>query len=183
MSWRLLELVVSSVFLVPAFAGNDRKARSKATAPAAPRVPRILLVETHSLIGSAVGGLIGGPPLGAQVETVGDITYALERLDAEEFDLVVCGLSNPPAKATELVTSLTGRGLTPPVVFLADAGEEHFLLDSLSSGATGFFTMDVAPRELIAGLKSVMKGRYTVGTKLKRMARARSNAEVTAPDP
>jgi DNA-binding NarL/FixJ family response regulator len=181
LSWRLLELVASSAFLVPAFAGNDRKTRSKAAAPAASSGPRILLVESHSLIGSAVGGLIG-PPLAAHVETVADITYALERLDAEPFDLVVCGLSNSPAKATELVTSLTGRGTTPPVVFLADAGEEHFLLDSLSSGATGFFTMDVAPRELIAGLKSVMKGRYTVGTKLKRMAQARIDAEGTAPD-
>jgi len=182
LSWRLLELVASSTFLVPAFAGNERKTRSKAAAPAASSGPRILLVESHSLIGSAVGGLIGGPPLGAQVETVADITYALERLDTQEFDLVVCGLSNPPAKATELVTSLTGRGATPPIVFLADAGEEHFLLDSLTSGATGFFTMDVAPRELIAGLKSVMKGRYTVGTKLKRMAQARIDAEETAPD-
>jgi DNA-binding NarL/FixJ family response regulator len=182
LSLRLIELVASSAFLVPAFAGYDRKPRSKPAAAAAPGGPRILLVESHSLIGSAVGGLIGGPPLGAQVETVADITYALERLDAEEFDLVVCGLSNPPAKATELVAGLTGRGATPPIVFLADAGEEHFLLDSLSSGATGFFTMDVAPRELIAGLKSVMKGRYTVGSKLKRMAQERTGAEGTAPD-
>lgn len=173
MRWKLLELLASSAALATAGGGEDRQPPPpEGSAPIASGGPRILVVQSHSLVGAAVGGLLGGPLLDALVESVPDTQIAMARLDAADFDLVVCELSDPPSRATELVARLAGRGSNLPVVFLADAEEEQLLLDSLTSGATGFFTMDCAPDEFIEGLRSVLHGHYTVGTRLKRRMNA-----------
>jgi len=183
MRWKLLELLASSAWLATAGGGEDRPAPPKGSAPITSGGPRILVVESHSLVGAAIGGLLGGPPLDALVETVLDTQTAMARLDAADFDLVVCELSDPPSRATELVARLAARGNDLPVVFLADAEEEQLVLDSLTSGATGFFTTDCAPDEFIEGLSSVLQGHYTIGTRLKRGVRARLASARTAAAP
>jgi DNA-binding NarL/FixJ family response regulator len=170
--WKLLESLASSAWLASAGGGGGRQAPlPKGSARITSGAPRILVVESYSLVGAAVGRLLGRPPLDALVETVVDTQIAMTRLDAADFDLVVCELSDPPSRATELVASLAARGSDVPVVFLADAEEEQLLLDSLTSGATGFFTMDCAPDEFIEGLSSVLQGHYTDGTRLKLSGR------------
>jgi DNA-binding NarL/FixJ family response regulator len=181
MWWRLLELLASSAAFATASGGEHRRAPlPKGSAPIRPGGPRILIVESQSLVGAAVGGLLGGPPLDAFVETVLDTGTAMARLDAADFDLVVCELSDPPKRATELVARLAARGSDVPVVFLADVEEEQLLRDSLMSGAAGFFTMDCAPGEFIEGLSSVLQGHYTVGTRLERRAPRFASAKTAA---
>ncbi len=182
MRWKLLELLDSSAVLAVAGGGHGRQAPPpKGGAPITSGATRILVVESHALVGAAVGGLLGGPPLDALVETVLDTQIAMARLDAAVFDLVVCELSDPPKRATEFVARLAARGSDVPVVFLAAAAEEQLLLDTLTSGATGFFTMDCAPDEFISGLSSVLQGHYTVGTRLKRAVQTRlASARTTA---
>jgi len=125
MRWKLLGLLASSAWLATAGGGEDRQAPPpKGSAPITSGGPRILVVESHSLVGAAIGGLLGGPPLDALVETVLDTQTAMARLDAADFDLVVCELSDPPKRATELVARLAARGSDVPVVFLADVEEE-----------------------------------------------------------
>ena len=184
MRWKLLGLLASSAWLATAGGGEDRQAPPpKGSAPITSGGPRILVVESHSLVGAAIGGLLGGPPLDAVVETVLDAQTAMARLDAADFDLVVCELSDPPSRATELVARLAARGNDLPVVFLAAAEEEQLVLDSLTSGATGFFTTDCAPDEFIEGLSSVLQGHYTIGMRLKRGVRARLASARTAAAP
>lgn len=127
---------------------------------------RILVVESHSLVGAALSGLLCGPPLAAAVEIVRDGEAAMARLEAADFDLVVCELSVPPRSATNVMSRLAALGRDVPVVFLSDAGEEKLLLDALTSGATGFFTKDCLPDEFLHGLSSVLEGHYAVGRKL-----------------
>jgi DNA-binding NarL/FixJ family response regulator len=139
---------------------------------------RILVVESHSLVAAALCGLLGGPPLLAEVDTVLDGDTALARLHETAFDLVVCELSVLSWSATELVQRLAQLGRDVPIVLLSSAEEEQFLLDALTSGATGFFTKDSTPEEFLDGLSSVLRGHYTVSKKLKpgvvaRLARAK----------
>jgi DNA-binding NarL/FixJ family response regulator len=149
------------------------KARARGSVPTVSGSIRILVVESHSLIGAAVGELLSGPPLDALVETVLDTEVAMTRLEAKDIDLVVCELSDPPERATELAARLAAGGSGVPVVFLAGAEDKHLLLNSLKSGATGFFTMDSAPDELIQGISSVLHGHNIVGTTLRPAVRSR----------
>jgi DNA-binding NarL/FixJ family response regulator len=129
----------------------------------APAGLRILLVESHSLVGAALSGLLCGPPLGAAVEIVLDGETAMARLEGADFDLVVCELSVPPKNTMDFMTKLASHSRDVPVVLLSDAEEEQLLLDALTSGATGFFTKDCPPDEFIDGVRSVLEGHYAVG--------------------
>jgi len=180
MTRKLLELLATPALLATAGGGGRRseppKPKGRTTVPSA---PRILVVESYSLVGAAVGGLLGDSPLHAVVETVPDTHAVMARQDLANFDLVVCELSDPPSKATDLVARLAAVGSDLPVVFLAEAESEHLLLDSLTSGAKGFFTTDCAPNEFINGLTSVLRGQYTIGTSLKRGAAATTRDDPT----
>jgi DNA-binding NarL/FixJ family response regulator len=154
---------------------------SNGSDPGMPAGLRILLVESHSLVGAALSGLLCGPPLGAAVEIVLDGETAMARLEGADFDLVVCELSVPPRSATNVMSKLASLSRNVPVVFLSDADEEQLLLDALTSGATGFFTKDCPPDEFIDGLRSVLEGHYAVGRKVMpgmvaRVATARKAA-------
>jgi DNA-binding NarL/FixJ family response regulator len=122
------------------------------------------VVERHSLVGAALSRLLCGPPLAAAVEIVLDGETAMARLEAADFDLVVCELSVPPRSGTIVMSRLAALGCDVPVVFLSE--EEHLLLDALTSGATGFFTKDCPPDEFLHGLTTVLEGDYAVGKKL-----------------
>jgi two-component system invasion response regulator UvrY len=142
---------------------------------------RILVVESHALVGAALGRLLAGSPLAAAVETVPDCDSATARLGASDFDLVLCELSGSPRNAMALVSTLVSLGRDVPVVLLSSAEDEQLLLDALTSGATGFFTKDCAPEDFLDGLSSVLRGHYTVGKKLKPRVMARlANAKKAA---
>lgn len=139
----------------------------KGSTPTASGRLRILVLESHSLVGAALGRLLGGSPLGAAVETVVDCETAMARLGASDYDLVLCELSVSPKNAAALVARLGSLERDVPLVLLSAAEEEPLLLDALTSGATGFFTKDCAPEEFLDGLISVLRGHYTVSKKLK----------------
>ena len=135
-----------------------------------PSGPRILVVDSHSLVGTAVGGLLTGPPLDAAVETVLDARSAIMRLESADYDLVVCELPEPPSMATELVSRFSAGGRQVPVVFIAEATGESPSPEFLLSGAQGFFMTDCPPDEFISGLTSVLRDSSTKGASTKLIA-------------
>lgn len=57
-------------------------------------------------------------------------------------------------------------GLTTRVMLLGDKDDRHLLVASLGCGATGFFTKDASPEELVEGLDAMLAGHYVVGRDL-----------------
>ena len=158
MNRKLLEWLLVSPALLTTTGGAGPRPRVKPKAPlTGPAGPRILVVDSHSLVGAAVGGLLTGPPLDAAVETVLDAASAITRLEAAEYDLVVCELPEPPSMATELVSSFAIGGRQVPVVFIAEAKGDATTPEFLPSGAQGFFMTDCPPDEFITGLTSLLR--------------------------
>jgi hypothetical protein len=91
------------------------------------------------------------------VETVLDAGSAVTRLEAADYDLVVCELPEPLSMATELVTRFSLGGRQVPVVFIAEAGAELPAPEFGLSGAQGLFMTDCPPDEFISGLTSVLR--------------------------
>ena len=145
--------------------------------------PRILVVDSHSLVGAAVGGLLTGPPLDAAVETVLDAGSAITRLEAADYDLVVCELPQPPSMATELVSRFSVGGRQVPVVFIAEAGGESPAPEFVLSGAQGFFMTDCPPDEFISGLTSVLRDSSTKVANILRKPDERLIASDATPNP
>jgi len=158
MNRKLLEwMLVSPAMLATTGGSGQRRPALPEVSMTGPSGPRILVVDSHSLVGAAVGGLLTGPPLDAAVETVLDAGSAITRLEASEYDLVVCELPEPPSMATELVSRFAIGGRQVPVVFIAEAKGETTAPEFLPSGAQGFFMTDCPPDEFISGLTSVLR--------------------------
>jgi DNA-binding NarL/FixJ family response regulator len=166
---KLLEWLLVSPALLATTGGGGRRLRAKPpnVSLEGPGGPRILVVDSHSLVGAAVGGLLSGPPLDAAVETVLDAGSAITRLEAADFDLVVCEFPEPPSMATELVSRFAVSGRHVPVVFIAEAKGEQPAPESLTSGAHGFFMTDCPPDEFITGVRLVLRDSSSVGANLK----------------
>jgi len=156
---KVLEFLLVSPAMLAITGGGGRRVpalRPKGSL-SGPSGPRILVVDAHSLVGAAVGGLLTGPPLDAAVETVLDPGSAITRLEAADFDLVVCEFPEPPSMATDLVSRFAVGGRHVPVVFIAENKGEQPAPESLTSGAEGFFMTDCPPDEFINGLRSVLR--------------------------
>jgi CheY-like chemotaxis protein len=155
----LLELSAASVTFTTNGGGGHREPapRPKGVVRSGLGGPRILVIDSHSLVGAALGGLLSGPPLEAAVETVLDAGSAITRLEAGDFDLVVCELPEPPSMATELVSRFAVGGRHVPVVFIAEAKGDQPAPEPLTSGAQGFFMTDCPPDEFINGLRLVLR--------------------------
>jgi DNA-binding NarL/FixJ family response regulator len=171
MNRKLLEwLLVSPALLATTGGGGQQRPPLPDVSVTVPNGPRILVVDSHSLVGAAVGGLLTGPPLGAAVETVLDAGSAITRLAAAEYDLVVCELPESPSMATELMSRFAIGGRQVPVVFIAEAIGEGTASAFLPSGAQGFFMTDCPPDEFISGLTSVLRDSSFKGASTERRA-------------
>ncbi len=126
------------------------------------RPPVIALVYTRRLFALAVGRLLSGPPLNAEVILVKDRDPALdEHFDA---DLVVWEVWRDVHGGIGSV--LEQRALLPdgaaPLLLLSDQIDTDGVVLALRSGVAGYFTQDSAADGFIAGVSVILNGHQAI---------------------
>jgi DNA-binding NarL/FixJ family response regulator len=130
---------------------------------------RVLVIDRQPLFLAAISRLLACPPLNASVIGSNRWDEALA-ISQEPIDLVVCEARAGPVPGAQIAGILAARRPAVRVILLADPGDESLLVASLLSGASGFFTKDVAVDEFIDGVATALKGHYAVGRNLIREA-------------
>lgn len=96
---------------------------------------------------------------GMQAIAVNEASVVLDKLDEFHPDLILMDLNMPVCDGMELTALIREREayITTPIVFLSGEGdtEKHFA--ALSIGGDDFLTKPIAPRHLIAAVKSRVK--------------------------
>lgn len=96
---------------------------------------------------------------GMQAMAVGEASLVLDKLDEFHPDLILMDLNMPVCDGMELTALIREREayISTPIVFLSGEGdtEKHFA--ALSIGGDDFLTKPIAPRHLIAAVKSRVK--------------------------
>ena len=96
---------------------------------------------------------------GMQAIAVGEASLVLDKLDEFHPDLILMDLNMPVCDGMELTALIREREayISTPIVFLSGEGdtEKHFA--ALSIGGDDFLTKPIAPRHLIAAVKSRVK--------------------------
>src|SRR5205807_5491403 len=96
---------------------------------------RILLVEDdRSLRGAILGALAGA---GYAASAVPDGIQAVQRLEAEQFELVLLDLGLPFIDGWRILAGLEGK-LLPSVIVISARGEERDKVRALDSGADDY---------------------------------------------
>jgi two-component system, NarL family, nitrate/nitrite response regulator NarL len=122
-----------------------------------PTVSRIMLVEDHALVRSAVRQAISARDL----EVVGEAGTAEDAIPmALELkpDIVLIDIDLPGMSGIELVRELTSRLPDSKLIMLTVSSARRDLFDAIRQGASGYLTKDMTPEALVRSIRGARTG-------------------------
>ncbi|MCA9537929.1 MAG: sigma-54-dependent Fis family transcriptional regulator, partial [Myxococcales bacterium] len=117
--------------------------------------PRILIADDEEEIRFALKLHLGRE--GYTVVAAPDGAAALDRLEAEPFDLVLCDLVMPRLDGLGLIDAITTRGLGVPVVLMSAHADVETALDAMRRGAFDYVAKPFRADELIFRLRKAIE--------------------------
>jgi CheY-like chemotaxis protein len=118
---------------------------------------RILIVDDDELILIALGELLR--PQGYEVHTVARPAEALERLEREEFDLLLLDVIMPEMDGFELCRKIRQKEIQKdtPIIFLTAKSREEDREKGLEAGANLFLSKPISPDRLLALIAQALR--------------------------
>ncbi len=127
------------------------------TAKTAPARIRVMIVDDHPLVRSAVRQALGVPGL----EVVGEAASAEEALDlAPQLrpDVLLLDIELPGMDGVSLVRELAPRLPDTRIVMLTASREDRHVLEAMRFGAVGYLTKDLSVEGLARAVRAAWKG-------------------------
>lgn len=128
-------------------------------------VTRVMLVEDHALVRSAVRQAITA----RDIEVVGEAATAEEALPmALELrpDIILVDIDLPGMSGLELVRELAPRLPESKLVMLTVSSARRDLFDAIRYGAAGYLTKDMTPEALVRSIRGARDGDLPMPRKL-----------------
>ncbi|MDP9130000.1 MAG: response regulator transcription factor, partial [Candidatus Binatota bacterium] len=113
---------------------------------------RILIVEDHPIYRRGVRDILAGNRNFTDFGEAGDASRAAELLRKERWDAVVLDINLPGKSGLEFLKEVRLAYPKLPVLVLSGYAEEQYALRMLKAGASGYFTKNRTPEELIGAL-------------------------------
>jgi DNA-binding NarL/FixJ family response regulator len=124
---------------------------------------KVLLVDDHPLVLSALRELVAGLGTGVRTEGVGSAAQALEMLTLEpDFDLVVLDLHLPDGDGFGLLGQIRLRWPDLPVMVVSGTDRDIDVSRALAMGAMGFAPKRASQETLREALLAVLGGNIYV---------------------
>jgi DNA-binding NarL/FixJ family response regulator len=117
---------------------------------------RVMLVDDHALVRSAVRGALEAP----DIEIVAEAASAEAAFDEAlrtRPDLILLDVDMPGMSGLQLIRELRPRLPDTQIVMLSVSGEDRNVLEAMRHGAAGYLTKDLGPEALqrtVRGLRS-----------------------------
>jgi two-component system, NarL family, invasion response regulator UvrY len=125
---------------------------------AAPLI-RLLLADDHQIVRTGIAQFIaeqGDMKVMAEAASGNEV---IEMVREQEFDVVLLDISMPDKNGIDTLRILqqTKPGLR--VLMLSGFPEEHYAVNLLRAGASGYIAKDAAPEEIIRAIRIVARGK------------------------
>lgn len=120
-----------------------------------PKIANILLVEDEDPL-----RMIAKDELtlqGFEVDEADDGPYALEKMEAKRYDVVILDIRMPQMNGLDVLKTLREKNLANKVIMLTAVGELKVAQDSLRLGADDFMTKPYDLKALVACINRVLK--------------------------
>jgi DNA-binding NarL/FixJ family response regulator len=139
-----------------------------------------LVIDRQPLFVAALGSLLSGPPLSAQVVSASRSDSGLELARQAQLSIVFCDLNAEPISGIEVAEALADEQPRVPVILLGDTDDLEHLSAALLSSAAGFFTKDTGLEEFLVGVRAVLSGHRAIGSGLMDMVLDRLSQQPAA---
>lgn len=141
---------------------------------------RVMLVDDHSLVRSAIRQAITAP----DVEVVAEAASAEEALDLAPRlrpDVLLLDVDLPGMTGVQLVRELAPRLPETKIVMLTVSTNRRDVTDAIRNGAYGYLTKDLSPEALLRSVRGIRSGdlpmpRALAAQALEDLARAARGA-------
>jgi len=130
---------------------------------------RVMLVDDHALVRSAVRQAISAP----DVELVGEAASAEEAMALAPVlrpDVLLLDIDLPGMNGIQLVQELAPRLPQTKLVMLTVSASERDLLDAVARGAAGYLTKDLSPEALLRSLRGTQRGELAMSRRFAARA-------------
>lgn len=116
--------------------------------------PKILIVDDEPLIRDALAFKLTKD--GYDVDTAEDGEKAIQKIESEEYAIIISDIMMPFISGFELVKILKERGTDAPVLMLTSLNSETAVLKAFDLGADDFMTKPFSPNELSVRIKKLL---------------------------
>lgn len=118
---------------------------------------RVLIVDDHSLIRSAMAMMLSGQSF----KVVGEATDGVEAVQmARDYaaDLIILDISMPGLDGLEVISRIRASGVTSRILVLTSLPALFYSQRCMKAGADGFVTKSQDLNELLRAIKAIMSG-------------------------
>jgi two-component system nitrate/nitrite response regulator NarL len=140
--------------------------------PTAGRV-RVLIVQDHPLLASAIARVLEGQPDLAVTGICASATAAVTAAAKERPDVVVMDFRLPDMTGPEAARMIQNEHAQAAIVFHSADESETALLDAVDAGATAFLTKDATADQIIEAVRRASVGAVLIPVALFARAIAR----------
>jgi DNA-binding response OmpR family regulator len=116
---------------------------------------KILIVDDEPLIRDSLAFKLTKD--GYDVDTAEDGEKAIQKIESEEYQIIISDIMMPFISGFELVKILKERGTDAPVLMLTSLNSETAVLKAFDLGADDFMTKPFSPNELSVRIKKLLK--------------------------
>ena len=121
------------------------------------RMLRVMLVDDHALVRSAVRGALQAPDIEVVAEASSAEAAFAEALRARP-DIILLDVDMPGMTGLQLIRELRPRLPETQIVMLSVSGDEATVLEAMRHGAAGYLTKDLGPEALQRAVRGVRDG-------------------------
>lgn len=148
--------------------------------PGVTRVARVMLVEDHSLVRSAVRQAITAPDIEVVAEAATAEEAMSEALDLRP-DILLVDIDLPGMSGLQLVRELAPRLPETKIIMLTVSSTRRDLLDAVRFGAAGYLTKDLSPDALVRAVRGARDGDLPMARRMAAEVIAHLRASGSAP--
>ena len=138
----------------PTITGTPARSEPDGALPTVDGKVNLLLVEDHQDSARALASLLENR--GYKVETVPTVATALEALEREEFDLLVCDLGLPDASGIDLIAEIR-KTKTTPAIALTGFGMQQDIERAQEAGFDSHLTKPVNLQKLEVTIRRLLR--------------------------
>jgi two-component system, NarL family, invasion response regulator UvrY len=120
---------------------------------------KILICDDHKIVRDGLRKILEQLPEVVLIEEAGDGDELLNKLDLDNFNILVLDIALPGKSGLELLETVKTNWPSINVLILSMHSQEQYAIRAFKHGASAYLTKEVASEELLIALKTVWLGK------------------------